>query len=43
LLRYRDGRDIGNCQCICRGKYKTLRTLPSGHGIEVVFFMTVEL
>jgi hypothetical protein len=36
-LRYRDGRDTGNCRFRCRDKCKTLRNLPSGHGIELVF------
>jgi hypothetical protein len=36
--RYCDGYDTENYRCRCRGKYKTLRNLPSGHGIELGFF-----
>jgi hypothetical protein len=35
---YRDGRDTGNYRCICCGKCKTLRNLPSGRGIMLGFF-----
>jgi hypothetical protein len=42
-LRYCDGRDNENCRCRCRGKCKTLRNLPSGHGIEPGFFIAIEL
>jgi hypothetical protein len=42
-LRYRDGHDIKNCPFRCRGKCKTLRNLPCKHGIELVFFMTIEM
>jgi hypothetical protein len=38
LLRYRDGRDTGNCRFRRRGKCKTLRNLYSKHGIELGFF-----
>jgi hypothetical protein len=37
-LRYHDGRDTGNYRLRCRGKWKTLRNLPSGHGIKLGFF-----
>jgi hypothetical protein len=42
-VRYRDGRDIKNSRFRCRGKCKTLRNLPTGNGIELVFFMDIEL
>ena len=29
---------LGDCRCRFEGKFKTLRSLPSGHGIELVFF-----
>jgi hypothetical protein len=37
-LRYRDGRDTGECRYRCHGKCKTLRTLPFGHGIKLGIF-----
>jgi hypothetical protein len=37
-LRYHDGRDTENCRLRCHGKWKTLRNLPSGHGIKLGFF-----
>jgi hypothetical protein len=37
-VKYCDGHDTGNCRSICRGKCKTLRTLPFRHGIELSFF-----
>jgi hypothetical protein len=37
-VKYYDGHDTGNCRSICRGKCKTLRTLPFGHRIELSFF-----
>jgi hypothetical protein len=37
-LRYRNGCDTGECRYRCHGKYKTLRTLPFRHGIELGIF-----
>jgi hypothetical protein len=37
-VNVRDGRDTGKCRCICRGKCRTLRTLPSRHGSKLASF-----
>ena len=37
-VKYNGGRDTGDCRCRFEGKFKTLRSLPSGHGIELGFF-----
>ena len=38
VLRYTGGCDTGDCRCRFEGKFKTLRSLPSRHGIELGFF-----
>ena len=39
-LRYIGGHDTRDCRCRIQVKFKTLRTLPSGHRIELGFFFT---
>jgi hypothetical protein len=38
VVKVYDGRDTRNCRLRCRGKWKTLRNLPSGHGIKLGSF-----
>ena len=41
-LRYIGGRDTGGLPMQIEGKFKTLRSLPSGHGIELGFFSRLQ-
>ena len=41
-LRYTSGHDTGDCRCRFESKFKTLRYLPSGDGIELGFFSRLQ-